>query len=241
MALNHAGDWLNNAPLKALGLHLRPPEFVLTVKYRLGMPVFDKEGPCPACLRMSDKYGDHAMCCGSGGERISRHNHLRDALFDTAVAAGLGPVKEGRFLLPGTDRRPADVLVPNWAAGKDAAMDVTVVTPLQDATLPEAATTPGHALHYAYGNKVRGAGEACRRQGIAFLPMVVESFGGWHEVAEREVRKLGAALARHTGQEEGEAIGHLWGRLGVLVQRGNAAILGNRVPSLPDPHIDGNP
>ena len=119
-------------------------------------------------------------------------------------------------------------------------MDVTVVTPLQDATLPEAAATPGHALHYAYGNKVRGAGEDCRRQGIAFLPIVVESFGGWHdEVAEREVRKLGATLARHTGQEESEAIGHLWGRLGVLVQRGNAAILGNRVPSMPDPLING--
>ena len=42
---------------------------------------------------------------------------------------------------------------------------------------------------------MRGAGEACRRQGIAFLPMAVESFGGWHEVAERVVRKLGAALA----------------------------------------------
>ena len=36
----------------------------------------------------------------------------------------------------------------------------------------------GNFDHYAYGNKVRGAGEACRRQGIAFLPMVVESFGG---------------------------------------------------------------
>ena len=95
----------------------------------------------------------------------------------------------------------------------------------------------GNFDHYAYGNNVRGAGEACRRQGIAFLPMVVESFGGWHK---REVRKLGAALARHTGQEESEAIGHLWGRLGVLVQRGNAAILGNRVPALPDPLIDGN-
>ena len=45
-------------------------------------------------------------------------------------------------------------------------------------------------------------------------------------MAEREVKKLGAALARHTGQEEGEAISHLWGRLGVLLQRGNAAILG---------------
>ena len=87
---------------------------------------------------------------------------------------------------------------------------------------------------------MRGSGEACRRQGIAFLPMVVESFGGWHEVAEREVRKLGAALACHTDQEESEAIAHLWGRLVVLVQRGNAAILGNRVPSLPDSLIDSN-
>ena len=59
-------------------------------------------------------------------------------------------------------------------------------------------------------------------------------------MAEREVRKLGAALARHTGQEESEAIGHLWGRLGVLVQRGNSVILGNRVPSLPDPLIYSN-
>ena len=49
----------------------------------------------------------------------------------------------------------------------------------------------GNFDHYAYGNfdqvafgnKVQGAGEACRRQGIAFLPMVVESFGGWHKVS----------------------------------------------------------
>ena len=34
--------------------------------------------------------------------------------------------------------------------------------------------------------------------------MVAETFGGWHPGAEREVKKLGAALARHTGQEEGE-------------------------------------
>ena len=38
----------------------------------------------------------------------------------------------------------------------------------------------GNFDYYAYWNKVRGAGEACRRQGIAFLPMVVESFGALH-------------------------------------------------------------
>ena len=46
-------------------------------------------------------------------------------------------------------------------------------------------------------------------------------------------------LKLHTGQEEGEATAHLWSRLGILLQRGNAAILGNRVPALPGAHIDG--
>ena len=236
---DHAGDWLNTPPLKALGLHLRPREFVLATKYRLGLPVFDSAGPCPACLRDSDIYGDHAMCCGSGGERISRHNNLRDAFYDTAVAAGLAPVKEGRFLLPGNDRRPADILVPHWTGGKDTAMDVTVITPIQGATMPGAATTAGYALDHAHSRKVNGAEEECRRQGIAFMPLVAETFGGWHSGAGREVKKLGAALARHTGQEEAEAISHLWGRLGILLQRGNAAILGNRVPALPGAQIYG--
>ena len=146
LTLDHTGDWLNTPPIKALGLHLRSPEFVLALKYRLGMPVFDSAGPCPACLRESDVLGDHAMCCGAGGERISRHNSLRDAVYET-VAAGLGPVREGRFLLPGTDRRPADVLVPNWAGGKDAAMDVTTITPIQAATMLAAAHTAGHTLN----------------------------------------------------------------------------------------------
>ena len=44
------------------------------------------------------------------------------------------------------------------------------------------------------------------------------------------VKKLGAALARHTGQEEGEAVSHLWTKMGILLQRVNAAILGNRIP-----------
>ena len=57
--------------------------------------------------------------------------------------------------------------------------------------------------------------------------------------AGREVRKLGAALARQTGQDEGEAASHLWRRLGILLQRGNAAILGNRVPALPRAYVDG--
>ena len=63
--------------------------------------------------------------------------------------------------------------------------------------------------------------------------------GGWHPVAEVELRKLAAALSRHTGQEEEEALRHLWGRLGTLMQSSNAAILGNRVPTHPAALISG--
>ena len=41
------------------------------------------------------------------------------------------PRKEPAGLLPGSDDRPADVLLPFLANGKDAALDVSVVNPLQ--------------------------------------------------------------------------------------------------------------
>ena len=65
--------------------------------------------------------------------------------------------------------------------------------------MPGAANTAGHALNHAYGRKLNGAEEECRRQGIAFLPIVAETFEGWHPEAGRQVKKLGTALARHTG------------------------------------------
>ena len=79
--------------------------------------------------------GDHALCCGSGGERIGRHNHVRNALYEMAQEAGNSLVREGNAIIPGSQRRPADLLIPRWAGPLDAALDVTVTHPFQDATL----------------------------------------------------------------------------------------------------------
>ena len=94
---------------------------------------------------------------------------------------------------------------------------MTVINPLQGAMMVEAATIPR----------------------LCSYRSPWEENGGWHPVAEREVRKLAAALSRHSGQEEEEALCHLWGRLGILLQRGNAAILGNRVPTHPVADVNG--
>ena len=75
----------------------------------------------------------------------------------------------------------------------DVTIDVTVVNPPQQATVAGAATTAGHAITYVHQRKMRGAGEACRRQGITLMPVVVESLGGWGEGAVRVVRRLAGA------------------------------------------------
>ena len=53
------------------------------------------------------------------------------------------------------------------------------------------------------------------------------------------MKKLASAVARQTGQEEGEGVHHAFTRLSMLLQRGNSAILGNRIPSQAAALTDG--
>ena len=54
--------------------------------------------------------------------------------------------------------------------GKDAALDVTITHPLKSDTRAGAALTPGHAASVTFENKMRGAAELCRAEGLAFVP-----------------------------------------------------------------------
>ena len=179
----------------------------------------------------SDRLGDHAMNCAWQGERIARHNSLRDTLHSTAVSAALGPTREGQYLLPGEGGKPADIFIPSHAGGKDVALDVTVINPLQTSLVSKAADEPGHALSVAHKRKLDKSWQPCHDQGIVFLPLAVESLGAWHKEAISEVKKLGSALARHTGEEESVTISHLFQKLSIDLMRGNSALFNNRNPS----------
>ena len=86
------------------------------------------------------------MGCGGNGDHIARHNAIRDVLFNAAQSAALAPTKEAPNFVPSFSTRPADILLPNWCRGHPAALDVSVISPLQQLTLFEAAASPGHAL-----------------------------------------------------------------------------------------------
>ena len=94
------------------------------------------------------------------------------------------------------------------------------------------------AFSVAHTRKLDKSWEACHRQGIVFLPLAVESLGAWHPSAIAEVKKLGSALARHTGEEETTTTSRLFQRLSICLMRGNAALFNNRCP--PDQSVRGD-
>ena len=222
-----------------MSLNLQPAEFIVAVKYRLGMPVFPREGRCMACPVMSDVEGDHAISCGWGGERITRHNALRDVLFSTCQQAALAPLREDRALLPGTEARPADILLPHWTGGRDTALDITVVNPLQLAFVNQSAINPGHALRKAYERKMNKHGEPCREAGLVFFPLPVDTLGAWSETMVEQVKRMGSALARNRGEDDSDVIRHLSQRVAVVLARLNASMILNRAPQSTPASIDG--
>ena len=132
--LPHSGDWLNVVPSDHLGLHLFDREFSCCLRYWLGVPLFSTSFACPACNGQADPSGDHQVGCGGNGDRILRHNAIRDVIFTAAQTAGLTPARETPGLIPNSSSRPADIYLPAWHNGRPAALDVHVISPLQNQT-----------------------------------------------------------------------------------------------------------
>ena len=97
------------------------------------------------------------------------------------------------------------MLIPSWTGGRDTALDVTVVCPLLTDRQDNSIASPGHTLVVAFNEKCRDYLEACEREGLAFIPLPVETLGGWHKKAVEQLRRIARAQARSTGKEE-EAI-----------------------------------
>ena len=65
----------------------------------------------------------------------------------------------------------------------------------------------------------------------------VRVFGRLGREAERaikELKKLTMALARHSGEDEGDTWRRLITRVSILLMKGNTALLSGRIPTSPD-------
>ena len=104
-------------------------------------------------------------------------------------------------------RRPADVYLPSWTDGRPAALDFAVTSPQRLDALARAAQG-GPTAAKAYEEHKRmflDTAAECARQGISFIPMVVEATGGgWGKTARGAWSELAKSSALATGELETE-------------------------------------
>jgi len=134
-----------------LGLALSSREFVVVVKYRLGLDLIPPGTPCNRCsLANMDTKGVHMINCPSSADRIHRHNAIRDYVFEMAKTAGLQPTKE-EVGLCNQNQHPADVFLKNTPMVKHGTViNVSVVNTIKrryiDSSSPYEETEPSLKL-----------------------------------------------------------------------------------------------
>ena len=98
-------------------------------------------------------------------------------LLTAAFLAALGPRKEPAGLLPGSDDRPADVLLPYLANGKDAALDSRRLCCQSSSTtnLLEVVREEEKGVQHAFNIKMGKYSDRCEAEGILFSWRLWES------------------------------------------------------------------
>ena len=126
-------------------------------------------------------------------------------------------------MIPGCSSRPAHVYLPNWKRGQPAALDIPGISTMQQQTLAGASITPGYALRVGEERKMIAHAGACRAGGVTFIPLVMESLGGWSEEAIQTIKSIGRLQGQRLGIPPPETTRHLFQRLAISLWKGNAS------------------
>ena len=85
---------------------------------------------------------------------------------------------------------PADLLMTNWAAGKTAAIDISVTSLLNTHTLMEAGVSAGYAALATEGRKHRANDAKYGELRWLCVPLVAETYGAWGNKAIQAFSQL---------------------------------------------------
>ena len=171
-----------------------------------------------------DLLGDHPLCCKKSGDRITRHNRLRNLLFKLAVS--LLP-KEKLGILGETDktrRRPGDVSIKNWSFRRGLAIDVAVICPLAESHLGK----PEPCESYAQNQKIACYVGAFENSDYDFAPVIFETSGAVNKEGETILKQVIRFASKREGVSHTVYASRAWARFSCCVQAASAQQILNR-------------
>ena len=104
LTCDHAGAWISAVPsiMDGKDTVMKPRNFLISAKVRLGVPVLKEEVICSLCKQTVDVLGDHAACCAKTSDLVHRHNRLRNLVDKICTEGNLAPVMEKKGILGDT-------------------------------------------------------------------------------------------------------------------------------------------
>ena len=225
----HANAWLTALPSTTDGKDtvMTPLAFRVAVLRLLGLSVLPSPVPCPLCQQTIDLLGDHALCCRKTRDTSTRHNRMRNWVFQLAKWL-VEPGDEKKDLLGDTPpgrRRPADVLIPLWRYGRGLAIDVAVICPVAQSHLDEKVPCESYGLF----NKHDHYDEDFMNSQCDFLPMIFESSGGINDEGEKILKQLIRFASKRSRVLHSVYAGRAWARMQCVLQTAVAQMILNRI------------
>ena len=207
--------------------HIHPLRFICLLRLRLDLPIYPSPSDCLFCGDRADVCGDHALKCGSGGDRIQRHNGLRDALVPFLRRAGFSLRLEAR--LPTYEHlrnppRPGDILAFRWNNDGDRYLDVSVTHFHHISMSPGAHQDGGHltACETSKTSKYRPLFEDCAPHlaaNTSYAPFVLDTAGAWGVEALRMLDHIAERIGRRENRRPGSVRFEIVRSLSVTVAR----------------------
>ena len=171
------------------------------------------------------------------GQNLSTQCPPRCSLRSSSVCSSC--TSEGdAFPDPQLPQLASGYLFLSWVRGQPAALDVTIISTMQPATINGTASTQGHAVLFGEARKLSTHKAACTAVGVSFVPIVMESLGGMSALAVNTLGGIGRLLGQRLGIPTADSIRHLFQNCSISVWRGNAAMWSRRSPTFSS-SIDG--
>lgn len=221
-----SSEWLHVLPSRSIGTLLDNNTFRISVALRLG---------CNLCVPHTCICGEHVLedgthglCCGKSAGRHSRHFALNDVIRRGLTSAKIPATLEPVGLKRDDGSRPDGMTITPWSKGQSLVWDATCSDTIAPSHLPLSSKEAGIIAEKA-GKRKLSKYKAIIDDGYHFVPFAVETLGPWCQDAINFTLTLGKLICSVTGEKRSTSF--LRQRIGIAIQKGNAACIMGTIPS----------
>ena len=192
---------LGSIPNRSLGTYLTNSQWKTLALLLLDLEVMPGGKKCEACGDRLDNLGIHALSCkGKGGGMHTRHEKVGEALTKIFRYAEMACKWETKGLVPGTQQRPADILLPVSEDGRPEAIDVTV-RHCCNVSAKTAYLKDPEAVQLAAVKEKEQKYSSLEQDGITFHAFALDVYGQIHSDAAEILERAAHYAAVNKGED----------------------------------------